>query len=145
MHIYRHGEHKTPALYMAVRPFCYSIEAAWVMVNSERVVLSGYLTCVLLGHNLLQQLDLVMVSIHTGIHFASTSTKALASSWGLIKHLGVRILDSNTLIKKIIFFIYKEIQMGSVAKSYMRKGFVIYEEMRKNVFICIRRPLVIYE
>ncbi len=26
---------------------------------------------------------------------------------------------------------YKEIQSGAVAKSYMRKGFVIYEEMRK--------------
>ncbi len=30
-----------------------------------------------------------------------------------------------------IFLIYKEIQMGSVAKLYMRKGFLIYEEMRK--------------
>jgi hypothetical protein len=30
-----------------------------------------------------------------------------------------------------IFLIYKEIQMGSVAKSHMRKGFIIYEEMRK--------------
>ncbi len=30
-----------------------------------------------------------------------------------------------------IFFIYKEIQSGAVAKSYMRKGFLIYEEMRK--------------
>ncbi len=30
-----------------------------------------------------------------------------------------------------IFLIYKEINMGSVAKSYMRKGFLIYEEMRK--------------
>jgi hypothetical protein len=30
-----------------------------------------------------------------------------------------------------IFLIYKEIQMGSGAKSYMRKGFLIYEEMRK--------------
>ena len=29
------------------------------------------------------------------------------------------------------FLIYKDIQMGSVAKSYMRKGFLIYEEMRK--------------
>jgi hypothetical protein len=29
-----------------------------------------------------------------------------------------------------ILFIYKEIQMGSGAKSYMRKGFLIYEEMR---------------
>ncbi len=30
-----------------------------------------------------------------------------------------------------IFLIYKEIHMGSGAKSYMRKGFLIYEEMRK--------------
>ncbi len=29
------------------------------------------------------------------------------------------------------FLIYKEIQMGSGAKSYIRKGFLIYEEMRK--------------
>ncbi len=26
---------------------------------------------------------------------------------------------------------YNEIQSGAVAKSYMRKGFLIYEEMRK--------------
>jgi hypothetical protein len=30
-----------------------------------------------------------------------------------------------------IFLIYKEIQSGGVAKSYMRKGSLIYEEMRK--------------
>jgi hypothetical protein len=30
-----------------------------------------------------------------------------------------------------IFLINKEFQMGLVAKSYMRKGFLIYEEMRK--------------
>ncbi len=29
-----------------------------------------------------------------------------------------------------IFLIYKEIQNGAVAKSYMGKGFLIYEEMR---------------
>ncbi len=28
-----------------------------------------------------------------------------------------------------IFLIYREIQSGAVAKSYMRKGFLIYEEM----------------
>jgi hypothetical protein len=33
--------------------------------------------------------------------------------------------------EKKIFLIYKEIQMGAVAKSYMRMGFLIYEEMRK--------------
>ena len=30
-----------------------------------------------------------------------------------------------------IFLIYKEIQSGAVVKSYMRKGFLKYEEMRK--------------
>ncbi len=30
-----------------------------------------------------------------------------------------------------IFLIYKDIQSGAVAKSYMRKGFLIYEDMRK--------------
>ncbi len=33
--------------------------------------------------------------------------------------------------EKKIFLIYKEIQSGAVAKSYMRKGFLTYEEMRK--------------
>jgi hypothetical protein len=30
-----------------------------------------------------------------------------------------------------IFLIFKKIQSGAVAKSYMRKGFLISEEMRK--------------
>jgi hypothetical protein len=30
-----------------------------------------------------------------------------------------------------IFLIYKEIQSGAVSKSYMRKGFLIFEEMGK--------------
>jgi hypothetical protein len=43
-----------------------------------------------------------------------------------------------TLIKK-----YKEIQMGSGAKSYIMKGFLIYEEMRKFFpMYSMRRPLV---
>jgi hypothetical protein len=33
--------------------------------------------------------------------------------------------------KNQILLIYKEIQSGAVAKSNMRKGFLIYEEMRK--------------
>jgi hypothetical protein len=37
--------------------------------------------------------------------------------------------------EKIIFLIYKEIQIGAVAKSYMKKGFLIYEEMRKYLVI----------
>jgi hypothetical protein len=35
--------------------------------------------------------------------------------------------------------------MGSVAKSFMRKGFLIYEEKCKNLTIYMRRPLVIYD
>ena len=34
--------------------------------------------------------------------------------------------------------------MGSGSKSYMRKGFLIYEEMRK-FSPYMRRPLVIYD
>jgi hypothetical protein len=33
--------------------------------------------------------------------------------------------------EKEIFLIYKEIQIGAVAKSNMRKGFLVYEEMCK--------------
>jgi hypothetical protein len=36
-----------------------------------------------------------------------------------------------TYLEYQIFLIYKEIQNGAVAKSYMRKDFLIYEEMRK--------------
>jgi hypothetical protein len=43
--------------------------------------------------------------------------------------------------EKNIFLIYKEIQKGSGAKSYMMKGFLTYEEMRKYSVIL---PLVIY-
>jgi hypothetical protein len=39
--------------------------------------------------------------------------------------------------EKKFFLIYKEIQSGAVAKSYMGKGFLIYEEkMRKYFPIC---------
>jgi hypothetical protein len=43
--------------------------------------------------------------------------------------------------EKKIFLIYKEIQMGSVAKSYMRRGFLIYEEN----LLFFRKYLDIYE
>ncbi len=45
-----------------------------------------------------------------------------------------------------IFLKYKEIQSGAVAKSYMRKAFLIYS-MRKcaNISSYMRRPLVIYD
>ncbi len=52
---------------------------------------------------------------------------------------------------------YKEIQLGAVAKSYLRKGFLKYEEMRKylttyeeavnHIWLCNRSHLnfLIYE
>jgi hypothetical protein len=42
-------------------------------------------------------------------------------------------LNYSVLIKKEnkSFLIYKEIHSGAVAKSYMRKGFLIHEEMCK--------------
>ncbi len=42
------------------------------------------------------------------------------------------LIALNTGKKEKIFLIFKEIQMGSVAKSYMRKDFLIYfGEMRE--------------
>jgi hypothetical protein len=37
--------------------------------------------------------------------------------------------------KKSKFSIYKKIQCAAVAKSYMKKGFLIYEDMRKYFLI----------
>jgi hypothetical protein len=48
--------------------------------------------------------------------------------------------------EKKVFFLCKEIQKGSGAKSYMRKSYLIYEEMRKYLVIySMRRLLVVYD
>jgi hypothetical protein len=57
---------------------------------------------------------------------------------------------TNTLYTDIkanqIFLRYKEIQSGAVAKSYMRKGFLIlYMRKCTNISPFMRRPLVIYD
>jgi hypothetical protein len=45
-----------------------------------------------------------------------------------------------------IFLIYKKIQSGAVAKSYMRKGFLIlYMRKCANISPYMRRSLVIYD
>ncbi len=46
--------------------------------------------------------------------------------------------------EKKIFLIYQEIQKRSGAKSYMRKDFLKYEEMRKYFIIC-EEALVMYD
>jgi hypothetical protein len=45
------------------------------------------------------------------------------------------LCDPALIKKKIKFSVYKKIQTGAVAKSYMRKDFIIYEEMRKYLVI----------
>ncbi len=54
-----------------------------------------------------------------------------------------------TLIKKKIKFssphILKEIQNGAVAKSYMKNGFLIYEETHKYIAIYEEAVIVIDE
>ncbi len=47
---------------------------------------------------------------------------------------GFFLLYSDKKEKKSLL-IFKEIHMGSVAKSYMRKGFLIYEDMGKYIVI----------
>jgi hypothetical protein len=54
------------------------------------------------------------------------------------RRISARCIREGTLTKRKLNFPhlqYIEIQMGSVAKSYMRKGFLIYEEMRKYLTI----------
>ncbi len=56
----------------------------------------------------------------------------------------VSVGHQTALIKKEnqIFLIYEEIQTEAVAKSYMRKGFLIYEEMR--LYLVIFEEVVSY-
>ena len=64
--------------------------------------------------------------------------------WHKRRHLKTK----DTLIKKEkqIFLIYKEIQSGAVAKSYMRKGILIlYMRKCANISLYMRRLLVIYD
>jgi hypothetical protein len=62
-------------------------------------------------------------------HFTSSqnTNKAVKSQFATFEHTDKK--------ENKIFLIYKEIQKGAVAKSYMRKGFLIYEKMRKYLVI----------
>ncbi len=57
----------------------------------------------------------------------------------VIKHLHsyhLDVMDGALIKNKITLFITdKEIQSGAVAKTYMRKGLLIYEEMHKHFTI----------
>ncbi len=62
----------------------------------------------------------------------------MCSSSHVLQRLNVTRVDIRLYTDKKeygIFLIYKEIQMGSVAKSFMKKGFLICEEMRKYLTI----------
>ena len=65
-------------------------------------------------------------------------------------HVPILTILAPALMKKKIKFssyVRKFIQSGAVAKSYMRKGFLMNCAMRKcaNIYPYKRRPLVIYE
>jgi hypothetical protein len=76
------------------------------------------------------------------LSFLSTSLSFLGSTRSLLYKISVELYTDKQ--ENQFFLIFKEIQSGAVAKSYMRKGFLIYEEMRKYS-LCMRRPLVIYD
>jgi hypothetical protein len=77
--------------------------------------------------------------------FANESSSLLVSMHSNI-FLRLYIMSNTDKKEKKIFLIYKEIQKGAVAKSYMRMGFLIYEKMRKYFVIqYMRSPLVIYD
>jgi hypothetical protein len=44
-----------------------------------------------------------------------------------------------------IFLIYREIQSGAVAKSYMTNGLLIYGEKYFRISSYIRKPFLIYD
>jgi hypothetical protein len=53
------------------------------------------------------------------------------SSMILSKSLSASVKKCTDKKENKIFLIFREIQMGSGAKSYMRSGFLIYEDMHK--------------
>ncbi len=57
-------------------------------------------------------------------------------SWLPVFAVLLRLSNMNTPLtdkkENRIFLIYMEIQSGAIAKSYIRKGFLIYGEMRKH-------------
>jgi hypothetical protein len=61
----------------------------------------------------------------------------------MIGTLNICYRDHTDTKENQIFLIYKEIQSGAVAKSYMRKSFLLYEEKRNSPYM--RRPLVIHD
>jgi hypothetical protein len=59
--------------------------------------------------------------------------------WGYAGCLNAKLYMYKHTAKneKKIFLIYKKIQKGLGAKSYMRKGFLIYEKMRKYFVVYV--------
>jgi hypothetical protein len=70
---------------------------------------------------------------------SSTASSASNGLLGLKTHFPSWNTDKK---ENQIFLKYKEIQSGAVAKSYMRKCFLIYEEICNPY---MRRSLVLYD
>jgi hypothetical protein len=72
-------------------------------------------------------------------HSPSLSSLRVAGKEIRLNPTEYKVFESTDKKENEIFLIYctvlyKEIETGAVAKSYMRKGFLIYEEMQKYFF-----------
>jgi hypothetical protein len=67
------------------------------------------------------------------VYSPSPSSLRVAGKEIRLNHTDYNVFESTDKKENEIFLIYctKEIELGAVAKSYMRKGFLIYEEMQK--------------
>jgi hypothetical protein len=79
-------------------------------------------------------MELQELSINSNVFSWSLSTGR--EGWYTLALLSDGCIPMNLAVytdkKEIkIFLIFKEIQSGAVAKSYMRKGILMFEEMRK--------------
>ncbi len=99
--------------------------------------------CVLCGFNSQQGPSLCSLSASTPCCTVFNSTTSM-STYATVDAFLTSLYLRTDKKENQIFLIYKEIQSGAVAKSYMWKGFLIYEEMRKY-FPYARRPLAIYD
>jgi hypothetical protein len=82
----------------------------------------------------IQQLAVPKAPLQRGGEYSQAPRKKIASR-GLFFPRRTSIGRSTDEKENEIFIIYKEIQMGSGAKSEMRNGFLIYEEMCKYLTI----------
>jgi hypothetical protein len=80
--------------------------------------------------------QLAFVYLPLGVHGVILVLNSFESSkMSSYQHILIMYEKCTDKKENKIFLIYKEIQMGAVARSYMRKGFLMYEELRRYFVI----------